>query len=75
MKDYEIVSTYLNGCSGAAHPETSFEEIALESPEDYLRMKHGKDHRKFVKELRPDGQPVYIYNTGAVCYIYEFNEL
>ena len=26
MKEYEIVAKFLNGCAGAAHPQTSFEE-------------------------------------------------
>ena len=29
MKEYEIVLTYLNGCAGAAHPLTTFEEAEL----------------------------------------------
>ena len=26
MKEYEIVAKFLNGCAGAAHPQTIFEE-------------------------------------------------
>lgn len=75
MKEYEITLTYLNGCAGAAYPQTSFEEAALESPEVYIRQKHGKDFDRFVKEVCPDGQVVFTFKGGAVTYIYEFNEL
>ena len=75
MKEYEIVAKFLNGCAGAAHPQTSFEEAQLSSPEDYVRTKHGKDFDKFVKEVLPNGQTVYTYDNGTVTYIYEFTEL
>ena len=75
MKEYEIVFKYLNGCAGAAYPQTSFEEAEITSPDDYIRAKHGKDFDQFQKELRPGGQIVYTFDNGAVTYIYEFNEL
>ena len=75
MKDYEIVTTYLNGCAGAAYPVTGFEEAQAASPEDYLRTKHGKDFPRFVREDRPTGQIVYTFDNGTVTYIYEFTEL
>ena len=74
MKDYEIVTTFLNGCAGAAYPQTSFEEAELTDPADFIRRKHGKDFPKFVKETLPTGQVVYTYH-GAVTYRYEFTEL
>lgn len=75
MKEYEIVATYLNGCAGAAHPQTFFEEAELYDPADYVRMKHGVDFSKFVREEQPGGRIVYTYDNGTVCYIYEFTEL
>ena len=75
MKEYEIVATYLNGCSGAAYPQRSFEEAELADPGDFVRTKHGKQFDKFVKETRDNGQIVYTYDNGAVTYIYEFTEL
>lgn len=75
MKEYEIVATYLNGCAGAAHPQTSFEEAELANTDDYIRTKHSKDYEKFQKEVRPNGQIVYAYDNGTVTYIYEFTEL
>lgn len=75
MKEYEIVLTYLNGCSGAAHPIRTIEETEILSPEDYLRSKHTKDHHRFVKEVNPDGHVVYRFSNGTVTYLYEFNEL
>lgn len=74
MKYYEIVFTYLNGCSGTAYPQTSFEEAELSDTDDYIRQKHGKDFDKFQKEILPNGQILYAYH-GAVSYIYEFTEL
>ena len=75
MKEYEIVATYLNGCAGAAHPSTSFEEAELNDPADYVKMKHSADFEKFVREEQPDGRIVYTFDNGTVCYIYEFTEL
>ena len=74
MKEYEIAITFLNGCAGAAYPQTSFDEAELTNTDDYIRAKHGKDFDKFQKEVRPNGQIVYTYNSG-VSYIYEFTEL
>ena len=75
MKEYEIVAKILNGCAGAAHPQTFFEEAELASTDDFVRTKHGKDFDKFVKEIMPNGQIVYTYDNGTVTYIYEFTEL
>lgn len=75
MKEYEIVSKYLNGCAGAAHPQTSFEETELENTDDFLRTKHSKDFDKFQKEILSNGQIIYTYDNGTVTYIYEFTEL
>lgn len=75
MKEYEIVAKFLNGCAGAAHPQTYFEEAELSSTDDFVRMKHGPDFAKFVKEVLDDGRILYTYDNGTVCYIYEFTEL
>lgn len=75
MSEYEIVYTYLNGCAGAANPQTSFEEAELSSTDDYIRAKHGKDFDQFVKESQPDGRVVYTYDNGTISHIYEFTEL
>ena len=75
MKEYEIVAKFLNGCAGAAHPQTFFEEAELANTDDFVRMKHSRDYEKFVKEVLPTGQVVYTYNNGTVCYIYELTEL
>lgn len=74
LTEYEVVCTYLNGCAGAAYPQTSFEEVAINSPEDYLREKHGRDFDQFKKEVRPNGQVVFTYEN-VLTFIYEFNEL
>lgn len=74
MKEYEIVFTYLNGCAGAAYPQTSFEEAELNDPADYVRRKHGREFEKFQKEILPTGQVVYLFDNGAVTYRYEFTE-
>ena len=75
MKEYEIVAKFLNGCAGAAHPQTFFEEAELDSTDDFVRAKHGKDYDKFQKEILSDGRTVYTYSNGTVTYIYEFTEL
>ncbi|MBE6943998.1 MAG: hypothetical protein E7453_07045 [Ruminococcaceae bacterium] len=75
MKEYEIVATFLNGCAGAAHPQTFFEEAALTNTDDYVRTKHRLDFNKFSKETQPDGHIVYTFDNGTVCYIYEFTEI
>ncbi len=75
MKEYEIVAKFLNGCAGAAHPQTFFEEAEVANTDDYVRTKHGKDFDKFIKEVLPNGQILYTYDNGTVCYSYEFTEL
>jgi len=75
MKEYEIVAKFLNGCAGAAHPQTFFEEATLKSTEAFVLAKHGKDFEKFVKQILDDGRIVYTYDNGTVTYIYEFTEL
>ena len=75
MKEYEIVAKFLNGCAGAAKPQTFFEEAELSDPQDFVRAKHGKDFEKFVRETLPDGRIVFTYDNGTVSYIYEFTEL
>lgn len=75
MKEYEIILTYLNGCAGAAYPQTSFEEAELADPADYIRAKHGKDFANFESETVAPGKTVWKFDTGVVSYTYEFNEL
>ena len=75
MKEYEIVATFLNGCAGAAHPQTFFEEAELANTDDFVRTKHGRDFDMFVKEIKDDGQIVYTFDNGTVTYIYEFTEI
>lgn len=75
MKEYEIVATFLNGCAGAAHPQTFFEEAELANTDDFIRMKHGRDFDKFVKEIKEDGKILYTFDNGTVTYIYEFTEI
>lgn len=75
MTEYEIVAKFLNGCAGAAKPETFFEEAELANTDDYVRMKHGRDFPKFVKEIQPDGRILYTFDNGTVTYIYEFTEI
>lgn len=74
MKEYEVTCTYLNGCAGAAYPQTSFEEILAESPEAWLKKKHGKDFSKFCREAGEHGRTVYAMR-GVITFIYEFTEL
>lgn len=75
MKEYEIVAKFLNGCAGAAHPQTFFEEAELSDTDDYVRMKHGRDFEIVQKEVLPTGQIVYTFDNGTVTYIYEFTEI
>lgn len=75
MKEYEIVATFLNGCAGAAHPQTFFEEAELANTDDFVRAKHSRDFEKFVKEIKENGQIVYTFDNGTVTYIYEFTEI
>ena len=74
MKEYEITFTFLNGCAGAAYPQTHFEEAELSDPADYIRAKHGKDFVHFTRETLPDGRILYAWR-GAVTWLYEFTEL
>ena len=71
MKEYEIVATFLNGCAGAAQPQTFFEEAELESTDDFVRTKHGRDFHKFVKEIKENGQIIYSFDNGTVLFLTE----
>ena len=75
MNEYEIVAKFLNGCAGAAHPQTYFEEAELANTDDFVRTKHSRDFDKFIKEIKEDGQIVYTFDNGTVTYIYEFTEI
>lgn len=75
MAEYEIVAKFLNGCAGAAHPQTFLEEAELQSTDDFVRAKHGKDFDKFIKQTLDDERTVYTYSNGTVTYIYEFTAL
>ena len=75
MNEYEIVAKFLNGCAGAAHPQTYFEEAELANTDDYVRTKHSKDFEKFIKQTLDDGRIVYTYDNGTVTDIYEFTQL
>lgn len=75
MKEYEIVAKFCNACAGASRPQTFFEEAELSSPDDYVRMKHGRDFDKFSREVLPDGRLLYTYDNGSVAYSYEFTQL
>ncbi len=74
MKEYEVLSKYLNGCAGEAYPQTELEEVELKDPADYVKSKHGKDFEKFTKEVDGD-TTVYRFDNGTVTYIYEFTEI
>ncbi len=75
MNEYEIVAKFLNGCAGAARPQTYFEEAELANTDDYVRTKHSKDFEKFIKQTLDDGRILYTYDNGTVTYIYEFTLL
>ena len=75
MKEYEIVLTYLNGCAGAAYPQTSFEEAEQADPADYIRAKHGKDFYRVITATPEPGKIIWKFDNGYVSYTYEFNEL
>lgn len=75
MKEYEIVAKYCNACAGSSRPQTFFEEAELNSPEDFVQVKHSREFEKFTKEILPDGRIVFTYDNGSVSYTYEFTEL
>ena len=75
MKEYEIVAKFYNACAGSSRSQTFFEEAEIDSTDDYVRMKHGRDFEMFKKEVLPDGRIVYSYDNSSVTYIYEFTEL
>lgn len=75
MKEYEIIFTYLNGCSGSAHPQRTFDEAEIADTDAYVRSKHGKEFDKFEKQVDSNGQIVYTFDNGTICYRYEFTEI
>ena len=75
MKEYEVVAKYYNACAGESRPQTYFEEVELEDTDSFVRMKHGRDFDKFIKEIVSPTQTLYRYDNGSVAYTYEFTEL
>ena len=75
MKEYEIAIKSWNGCGGQSNATTRFEEVEIESPEEYLRAKHGVDFPKFSKEVTSTGQIVHLFDNGAIGYSYKFTEI
>ena len=75
MKEYEIVVKLCNACAGSSRPQTFFEEAELENPDDFVKMKHGKDFQHFSRECPSQGKILYKYDNGSVMYSYEFTEL
>lgn len=75
MKEYEIIAKLFNACGGIAHAQTFFEEAELETPDDFIRMKHRHDFEKFTKEIISDKQTTYKYDNGSIFYVYEFTEI
>ncbi|MBQ7870878.1 MAG: hypothetical protein IJ357_01920 [Oscillospiraceae bacterium] len=75
MRDYEIVLKFYNACGGLAHAQTFFEEAELADPDDFVRMKHGREFDHFLKEPQPDGRVIYTFDNGSVTYVYEFTPL
>ena len=75
MKEYEIVAKFTNACGGSAHAQTFFEEAELEDPAEFVRMKHAREFDCFQKEVLANGQILYQYDNGSVCYSYEFTEI
>ncbi len=75
MKEYEIAIKSWNACGGPNEAMTHFEEVEIESPDEYLRAKHGADFPKFSKEVTSTGQIVYLFDNGAIGYSYEFTEI
>ena len=61
MKEYEIVAKLYNACAGSSRPQAFFEEAELNDPADYVRQKHGRDFKKFRKEVLANGQIVFSY--------------
>ena len=58
MKEYEIAIKSWNSCGEQSNATTRFEEVEIESPDEYLRAKHGVDFPKFSKE---------VTSTGRLC--------
>ena len=54
-KEYEIVIEITNACAGNGRPEVYMEEAELENPDDFVKMKHGRDWDKVQKTVLPSG--------------------
>ena len=63
MKEYEIVAKFLNGCAGAARPQTFFEEAELADTDSYVRAKHGVDFAKYRESLVKLKDMADLYDT------------
>ena len=54
-KEYEVVAEISNACAGSGRPQVYMEEVELENPDEYVRMKHGRDWDQMKKEVLPSG--------------------
>jgi hypothetical protein len=73
-KEYEIVIEIMNACAGSGRPEVNMEEAELENPDDFVKMKHGRDWDKVQKTILPSGEIQYILSSERITYKYIFSE-
>ncbi len=73
-REFEISLQIFNACAGSGRPETYFEEAELDAPEDYLKMKHGKDFENMKREVLSSGDIEYTLDKGSTKYKYTFTE-
>lgn len=73
-KEYEIVIEITNACAGNGRPEVYMEEAELENPDDFVKMKHGRDWDKVQKTVLPSGEIQYVLAGESVAYKYIFTE-
>ena len=73
-KEYEVVAEISNACAGSGRPQVYMEEVELENPDEYVRMKHGRDWDQVKKEVLLSGEIQYVLDKGSIAYKYTFTE-
>ncbi len=74
-KEYEVVHEIFNECANNQMRDVFFEELELENPEEYIRLKHKDKELKLTREDLADGTIVYDVESAGLLQRYTFTEL
>ena len=75
MREYEVIHEIINQCPLNHSRDQFFDEIACESPEEYIECKFkGKEYTS-KKSIHADGSIVFDISTSGIHQRYTFTEI